>query len=133
MAKKKSDKEIKSEKKANKGLNKELKGKGGAKRTEKIEKPLKSRKKALARKKTTKRKAKQILSKETWKQSRDSKGNLKKGRKKSIKLTTQADRNRYQTIVKAISDYYKKAGIDEAWMLMFFYIIIILILIQISR
>ena len=37
MAKKKSDKEIKSEKKANKGLNKELKGKGGAKRTEKIE------------------------------------------------------------------------------------------------
>ena len=103
-------KEKQSKKKEIKGSIKQpIKAKGTNSKV-KSKKPLKSPKKALARKKTTKSKAKQVLSKETWKQTRDSKGIVKKGRKKSLKLKTQGDKNRYQTIVKAISDYYKKAG-----------------------
>ena len=103
-------KEKEKDQKVNKGSNKQTKktNKGNSKATRK--KPLKSPKKAVARKKTTKTKAKQVLSKETWKKTRDSKGKLQKGRRKTLKLKTQGDKNRYQSIVKAISDYYKKAG-----------------------
>ena len=46
-----------------------------------------------------------LLSGDTW---REKPGRAP--RKKFIKLTTQGDANRYQQIVKAISDYYKGVG-----------------------
>ncbi len=120
---KEKEKDKKVNKGSNKGPNKTNKGNSKAKR----KKPLKSPKKAVARKKTTKTKAKQILSKETWKKTRDSKGKLQKGRRKTLKLKTQGDKNRYQSIVKAISDYYKKAGFDEVWIILIIYILFLLL------
>ena len=108
--KKGKGKNKKSIKKSNKSLSKEVKGKKEVSNTKKSNKPVKATKKTSKSKLSLKQKAKSILSKETWRDKRDIQGKLKKGRKKSIKLITQGDANRYQQIVKAISDYYKKAG-----------------------
>ena len=66
--------------------------------------------KKTAKKTTTKKKAQQVLSNKRWKSTRTATGKVKKGRKRSTKLKRQTEQNRYQTIVKAISEYYKKAG-----------------------
>jgi hypothetical protein len=95
---------------ANKKVIKEVKAKKGVSSGKALNKPLKVPKKSPITKITTKQKAKKILSKETWKKTRDNKGNLQKGRKKSLKLKVKGDKNRYQAIVKTISDYNKKAG-----------------------
>ena len=108
--KKGKGKSKKNIKKSNKSLSKEVKKKKGVSNSNKSIKSSKDTKKSNKSKLSLKQKAKKILSKETWRDTRDIKGKLKKGRKKSIKLITQGDANRYQQIVKAISDYYKKAG-----------------------
>ena len=108
--KKGKGKNKKNIKKRDKRLSKEVKGKKGVSNTKKSNKPVKVTKKTSKSKLSLKQKAKSILSKETWRDKRDIQGKLKKGRKKYIKLITQGDANRYQQILKAISDYYKKAG-----------------------
>ena len=114
MAKKKSNKKKQSNKQQKISTNKAVNKKSGVKSKATSKKSVNSPKKARGSKKAApkniKKKAQQILSKQTWKSTRDSKGNIRKGRRKSLKLKTQGDKNRYQQIVKAISDYYKKAG-----------------------
>ena len=66
--------------------------------------------KKTAKTKAKKKKAQQILSKQSWRSTKTATGKLKKGRKRSLKLQRQGEQSRYQQIVKAISDYYKKAG-----------------------
>ena len=129
--KKGKGKNKKSIKKSNKSLSKEVKGKKEVSNTKKSNKPVKATKKTSKSKLSLKQKAKSILSKETWRDKRDIQGKLKKGRKKSIKLITQGDANRYQQIVKAISDYYKKADFN-VWVLFVFYLLILCLLIRFS-
>lgn len=116
MAKKKSNKKKQSNKQQKISTNKAVNKKSGVKSKATSKKSVNSPKKARGSKKAApkniKKKAQQILSKQTWKSTRDSKGNIRKGRRKSLKLKTQGDKNRYQQIVKAISDYYKKADFD---------------------
>ena len=101
MSKKKSNpKKTNSKKTVNKGL----KSKG------RVNTPKKAKKSVNKSKKTQIKKAKQILSQQTWRNTKDASGKVKRGRRKSIKLITQGDKNRYQTLIKTISDYYKKAG-----------------------
>ena len=129
--KKGKGKSKKNIKKSNKSLSKEVKKKKGVSNSNKSNKSSKATKKSNKSKLSLKQKAKKILSKETWRDTRDIKGKLKKGRKKSIKLITQGDANRYQKIVKAISDYYKKAVLD-VWVIFIIYLLLIFIMICLS-
>ena len=127
MAKKKSNKKKQSNKPQKISTNKAANKKSGVKSKATSKKSVNSPKTARGSKKAApkniKKKAQQILSKETWKSTRDSKGNIRKGRRKSLKLKTQGDKNRNQKIVKAISDYYKKAGFDFLYFLVFLIIL----------
>ena len=129
--KKGNGKSKKNIKKSNKSLSKEVIKKKGVSNSNKSIKSSKATKKSNKSKLSLKQKAKKILSKETWRDTRDIKGKLKKGRKKSIKLITQGDANRYQQIVKAISDYYKKAVLD-VWVIFIIYLLLIFIMICLS-
>tara|TARA_B100001094_G_scaffold103246_1_gene99527 strand:- start:2375 stop:2803 length:429 start_codon:yes stop_codon:yes gene_type:complete len=129
--KKGKGKSKKNIKKSNKSLSKEVKKKKGVSNSNKSIKSSKATKKSNKSKLSLKQKAKKILSKETWRDTRDIKGKLKKGRKKSIKLITQGDANRYQQIVKAISDYYKKAVLD-VWVILIIYLLLLYIIICLS-
>ena len=105
--KKKSNKKNKGvDKSSNKSSKKVSKG-NSSKTPKKAKKtPKKSSNKLTTSKgKQLKKAFSKILSKETW---REKPGRAP--RRKSIKLTTQGDKNRYQQIVKAISDYYKGVG-----------------------
>ena len=108
MAKKKKSNNKKS--KVNKSSNKSSKKISKVNSSKSSKKPSKSPKKTSKTLKTSKGKQlkkafSKILSKETW---REKPGRAP--RRKSLKLTTQGDKNRYQQIVKAISDYYKGVG-----------------------
>ena len=108
MAKKKKSNNKKS--KVNKSSNKSSKKISKVNSSKSSKKPSKSPKKSSKTLKTSKGKQlkkafSKILSKETW---REKPGRAP--RRKSLKLTTQGDKNRYQQIVKAISDYYKGVG-----------------------
>ena len=53
--------------------------------------------------------------------------------KQKLKLSRKKDKNRYQSLISVISDYYNRvADFDAAWVLMAFYILLLLILIQLS-
>ena len=118
MSKKKSNpKKTNSKKTVNKGL----KSKG------RVNTPKKAKKSVNKSKKTQIKKAKQILSQQTWRNTKDASGKIKTGRRKSLKLITQGDKNRYQTLIKTISDYYKKASFDTGTLFVFFSIILIVV------
>ena len=93
-----------SKKNNKKKANKSKKKPAPIKNTNKRGKSVKSRNKKL------KKKAKDILSDKRWKASRDASGKIVKGRRKSKKLSRAQDQNRYQSIIKTLSEYYKKAG-----------------------
>ena len=58
----------------------------------------------------SKKAVKEFFDKKRWKTTTDATGKKIKGRKRSKKLSRQTEGNRYQTIIKTLSDYYKKAG-----------------------
>tara|TARA_B100000214_G_C23599020_1_gene459817 strand:- start:96 stop:479 length:384 start_codon:yes stop_codon:yes gene_type:complete len=118
MSKKKSNQKKTN---SNKRVNKGVKAKSKVKTSNKGKKPVNKSKK------TQIQKAKQILSQQTWRNTKDSSGKTRKGRRKSLKLRTQGDTNRYQTIIKTISDYYKKAGFDIATLFIIFTIFLVVI------
>jgi hypothetical protein len=95
-----------SKKNNKKKANKSKKKPAPIKNTNKRGKSVKSRNKKL------KKKAKDILSDKRWKASRDASGKITKGRRKSKKLSRTQDQNRYQSIIKTLSEYYKKAGFN---------------------
>ena len=59
----------------------------------------------------TKKVVKEFFDNKRWKTTTDATGKKIKGRKRSKKLSRQTEGNRYQTIIKTLSDYYKKAGL----------------------
>ena len=62
------------------------------------------------RKKKTASSLKKVVADKFWKSEKDSTGKITKGRKRKKKLSRKEEKNRYQSIVKTISEYYKKAG-----------------------
>ena len=109
MAKKKSKKITSKSKTKGKGVKSTKKSKGKVSRGTSKKKPLKS-------KKTPKKPI-------TW---------VNKTKQK-LQLSRKQDKNRYQNLISVISDYYNRvADFDASWVLMAFYIILLLILIQLS-
>ena len=121
MTKKKSNSKKGKTKAANSKVNKKSNKRVLSKKSSKTSN--KSKKAVNKSKKTQKQKAKQILSQQTWRNTKDTTGKLRKGRRKTLKLITQADTNRYQTLIRTISDYYKKAGFDFLYFLVFLIIL----------
>jgi len=109
--KKKSNKKQTSKSPIKKKPIKGLANKQTASKSAKVKKPVKSKKITKKRAKAvSKKKAQAILSSKRWKTTRDSTGKLVKGSRRKKKLSRTQDKNRYQTIIKTLSDYYKKAG-----------------------
>jgi len=107
--KKKSNKKQTSKSPSKKKPIKGLANKQTTSKSAKAKKPVKSKKSTKKRAKSvSKKKAQAILSSKRWKTTRDKTGKLVKGTRRKKKLTL--DKNRYQTIIKTLSDYHKEAG-----------------------
>jgi hypothetical protein len=114
-------------KKNNKKEDKETKkGKVTSDNTKKAVKSLKRRKKKTAIS------LKKVVADKFWKSEKDSTGKITKGRKRKKKLSRKEEKNRYQSIVKTISEYYKKAGLNECWIIMTISLTILLIITLLS-
>ena len=72
----------------------------------------KSVKSVKRRKKKTASSIKKVVADKFWKSDKDASGKITKGRKRKKKLSRKEEKNRYQSIVKTISEYYKKAGLN---------------------